>query len=554
MKRNSLQGRSCPLVGLLCLVLALAILPGWLAAQVLPPPPPASGPAGQLAAGARLFVSGFRFEGNRAFSSAELARLTKPFTGRELGAEDLEEVRRSITVHYVSHGFVNSGAIFPDQNPTNGVILIRIIEGKLTKIDLHGNKWLADGYIRSHLERWSEPPLNLPELQEGMQLLRQNPNVKQINAELKPGSSPGQGVLDVRVEDQQPFRLGMQFDNERPPSVGALQISVLAADLNLTGHSDPLQFRYGIANSGSDGLELSGADNLEGSYELPITRYGTTIGIHGSRLNTSIIEDPLLSLDITSLTESVGFSLRQPLYQSSSQELAVSMGFDHRENQTWLLGQPFNISPGAVDGEMSVSVLRLTQEWFHRGPSHVLALRSTFNIGLDVWGATDDGISGDPNATFVSWLGQAQYIQRLLNTQNELVLRLSGQWAPDPLLALEQISVGGYGTVRGYLENQLVRDQGIISSIEFRLPVLFDKSGAGMLYLAPFFDFGGAWNNNGSPSPTTISSSGLGLLFTLSRRLSAEIYWGYRFQSIDVPDKAGLQGDGIGFKLNIAVF
>jgi len=84
--------------------------------------------------------------------------------------------------------------------------------------------------------------------------------------------------------------------------------------------------------------------------------------------------------------------------------------------------------------------------------------------------------------------------------------------------------------------------------------VLFDKSGAGMLYLAPFFDFGGAWNHNGSPSPTTISSSGLGLQFTLSRRLSAEIYWGYRFQNIDVPDKAGLQGNGIGFKLNIAAF
>jgi len=554
MKRNSLQGCSSHFLGLFFPLLALAVVPGWLTAQVLPPPPPASGPASQLAGGARLFVSGFRFEGNRAFSSDELARLTEPFTHRELGAEELEQVRRSITVHYVRGGFVNSGAILPDQNPTNGVVLIRIIEGKLTKIDVHGNKWLTDGYIRSHLERWSEPPLNLPELQEGMQLLRQNPNVKQINAELKPGSGPGQGLLDVRVEDQQPFRLGMQFDNQRPPSVGALEISVLAADLNLTGHSDPLQFRYGIANSGPGGLEFSGIDNLEASYELPLTRYGTTLGVHGSRLNTSIIEDPLLSLDITSLTESVGVGLRQPLYQRPSQEMAVSMSFDHRENQTWLLGQPFDISPGAVDGEMAVSVLRLTQEWLHRGPSHVLALRSTFNIGLDVWGATNDGIAGDPNATYVSWLGQAQYIRRLFNTQNELVLRLSGQWTPDPLLALEQISVGGYGTVRGYLENQLVRDQGIISSVEFRLPVLFDKSGAGMLYLAPFFDFGGAWNHNGSPSPTTISSSGLGLQFTLSRRLSAEIYWGYRFQNIDVPDKAGLQGNGIGFKLNIAAF
>ena len=46
--------------------------------------------------------------------------------------------------------------------------------------------------------------------------------------------------------------------------------------------------------------------------------------------------------------------------------------------------------------EMVVSVLRLSQEWLQRGPNHVLALRSTFNLGLDVWGATDNGIPGDP--------------------------------------------------------------------------------------------------------------------------------------------------------------
>jgi len=93
---------------------------------------------------------------------------------------------------------------------------------------------------------------------------------------------------------------------------------------------------------------------------------------------------------------------------------------------------------------MVVSVLRLSQEWLRRGPNHVLALRSTFNLGLDVWDATDNGVPGDPDAKFFSWLGQAQYVQRLFKTQNQVILRLSGQWASERLLALEQISVGGY--------------------------------------------------------------------------------------------------------------
>jgi hemolysin activation/secretion protein len=536
------------------MLLALAFLPQLLLAQVLPPPPAPPGQQRELSAGVRLFVRGYRFEGNHAFSSKELARVAKPYTGRELGTEDMEQLRRAITLYYVSHGYVNSGALIPDQNPKDGIVLIRLVEGKLTKIDLHGNKWLSDNYIRSRVERWSEPPLNLPELQEGLQLLRQNPNVTQINAELKPGSSLSQGVLDLRVQDHQPFRLGLQFDNQRPPSVGAMEISALAADMNLTGNSDPLQFRYGIVNSGPDGLELSGVDNLDGSYELPFTRFDTSVGIHGSRLNTSLIEDPFVDLHIKSLTQTIGFGLRQPLYQSPRQQVNLSLGFDHRQNQTWLMDQPFNISPGAVDGKMVVSVLRFAQEWVNRGPNRVLALRSTFNFGLPVWDATNNGNPNDPNGQFFYWLGQGQYVQRLFNTQNELVLRLSGQWTDEPLLALEQLSVGGYYTVRGYLENQLVRDRGIISSAEFRVPVLFQKSGAPMLSLAPFFDFGGAWNIRQTPNPSTIYSVGVGVLFALSKYISADVYWGYRLRDVTIPSQSGVQGYGVGFKINFWAF
>jgi len=217
-----------------------------------------------------------------------------------------------------------------------------------------------------------------------------------------------------------------------------------------------------------------------------------------------------------------------------------------------LLGKPFNISPGAVEGEMAVSVLRLSQEWIQRGQNHVLALRSTFNLGLDVLDATDNG--SDPNAKYFSWLGQGQYVQRLFNTQNQLVLRVSGQWTAEPLLALEQLSVGGLESVRGYPENQLVRDRGFVSSVEFRLPVLFNKAGAGIVHLAPFFDFGGAWNVAGSPSPTTIYSTGAGLLLAPDKHISAQLYWGYRLRHVEVSDDAGAQGLGLSFKINIQAF
>ncbi|HND00033.1 MAG TPA: ShlB/FhaC/HecB family hemolysin secretion/activation protein [Myxococcota bacterium] len=203
---------------------------------------------------------------------------------------------------------------------------------------------------------------------------------------------------------------------------------------------------------------------------------------------------------------------------------------------------------------MNISVLRVSQEYLHRGQNHVLALRSSFNVGLDAFESTDDRVTGDPNGRFVSWLGQGQYVHRLFQTQNEVLLRVTGQWTPDPLLALEQLSVGGYGSVRGYPENQLVRDRGAVSSLEFHLPIAYNRSGAPMVQLAPFFDYGAAWNLRASPSPTTLYSAGSGLLVNVTRHVAAQLYWGYRLRHVTLPDSLGAQGLGLSFRVTLQAF
>ena len=537
------------------LLLTAVLSSAGLDAQVLPPIPAAPDQERQLPTATRLFVRAFEFEGNRAFSDAELSQVTATFTNRHIGVEDLELARRAVSVFYVNHGFVNSGALIPDQDPTNGIVRLQIVEGVLTGIELSGNNWLRDRYVKSRLERWSSPPLNLNRLQDGLQLLRNNPNVQQVNAELKPGTAPGEAVLDVQVVDQQPFQVGLQLDNQRPPSVGAEQLWALLSDQNLTGNSDRLDLKYGIANAGADDdVEFSEFDNVEGSYVLPLNRFDTALGFHASRLDSSLVEETFLPLDIESLTTSYGVFLRQPVYQTARRELALSVGFDHRNNESSLLGEPFNLSPGAVDGETTVSVLRFSQEWLDRGPNHVLALRSTFNFGLDVWEATDDGIRNHADGKFFSWIGQGQYVRRLFDTQNELVLRVAGQYTDEPLLALEQFSVGGAETVRGYLENQLVRDRAVVSSVGVRVPIFFNKAGAGIVHLVPFYDYGGAWNVHDSTDPNTISSVGLGLLLSPGKHFSAQIYWGQPLRKIDTTDDSGLQESGIHFKLNVMAF
>jgi hemolysin activation/secretion protein len=97
----------------------------------------------------------------------------------------------------------------------------------------------------------------------------------------------------------------------------------------------------------------------------------------------------------------------------------------------------------------------------------------------------------------------------------------------------------------------MVRDRAIVSSLEFRTPLLFNKAGAGILHLAPFFDYGGGWDVAGSPSLTSIYSIGSGLLFSPNKHLSLQLYWGYRLHHVDVPDDSGSQGLGLSFRINI---
>ena len=523
-------------------------------AQDVALPPLILSPAGsnELSSAVRMVVREFHFKGNAAFTDKELAKFTAPYLNRELTSEDLEDVRRAITAFYVAHGYVNSGVILPDQDVSNGVVTFQIVEGVLSDITIRGpNRRLRDGYIKSRLQRRAGPPLNVLELKEGLLLLRQNPNVKQVNAELRPGTKPGESYLDVYLQEEPPYRLGLQVDNQRPPSVGAEEIVMFGADYDVTGNSDLLEFGYGIAHNGADGFEFSGQKDESGSYTLPFTPFDTTIKVFGNRSDTSVIEDPFATLSIRSDLIRYGVTLRQPIYRTSNQELALAVTFERDHSRTTLLGQPFDES-GSVTGKTDTSVLRFSQEWVDRSQKQVLALRSTFNLGIDAFGVTDDGT--DQDATFFSWLGQFQYVRRLFDTPNLIILRADGQWTSSPLLATEQFSVGGANTVRGYRENQLVRDRGVVASVEGRVPVISNKAGVGIIQLAPFYDFGGAWFAEGrTPDPTKLSSAGIGLLINPNRHLSAQLYWGYRFTHVPNPQD-NAQDLGLHFKVTFETF
>ena len=63
----------------------------------------------------------------------------------------------------------------------------------------------------------------------------------------------------------------------------------------------------------------------------------------------------------------------------------------------------------------------------------------------------------------------------------DTIVRMDSQISRDPLLSLEQFAIGGHASVRGYRENQIVRDSGAVVSAEARLPLFQSASGQPLL-------------------------------------------------------------------------
>ena len=511
----------------------------------------------------QVFVRDIMVTGNTVFTDEEINRVTDPYKNRTLKTEDLERLRLALTLLYLNNGYPTSGAIIPDQDIQAGVVAVHIIEGRLVDIRVHGNRWFRTYYIHDRIELGSRTPVRMEPLQEQLQLLQQDRRIERINAQLQPGNERGESVLDVRVQDKQPFHASIEVNNYQTPLVGEFRgIGTLTHD-NLTGNGDPLSLSYG---------QSSGAFPIVyGSYELPLNRYGTTFSPYYRRYDFNLIEEPFTPLNIKTNTEIIGLSLRHPVYRTVTDEVALSIIGEHLFTQSFLFNgtpdqQTFNIFPGFQNGAATVSALRFAQDWTHRTVDTVLAVRSRFSVGLNVLGATINSNPDTPDGQFFSWLGQQQFIkqfgERLLGMQ--LLQRMDLQVTNSPLFPLEQVAGGGRYTVRGYREVTILRDNMFLFSVEPRFPLYRWASGEPMFQLATFVDVAQGWNlgeNRPSPVtpissfPNTLASIGAGLRWNIlpKDRASFEVYWG---QQLNHVPKVGntLQDNGVHIGLVVNLF
>lgn len=488
----------------------------------------------------RFFIKEVEVLGNTVLQE-EITALTQPYENRSVTFEELLELRSAIVQLYIKNGYITSGAFLPNnQDLSTGIVKIQVVEGELEQIEIGGLRRLREGYVRSRLRRAASTPLNQRRLEEALQLLQLDPLIEQVNAELTAGSTPGRNILRVSIKEAPAFHAAITIDNNQSPSIGSIQGTVEVSHDNLLGFGDRLAAQYGR----TEGLNL-----YDINYTIPMNARNGTLGFRYNNGDSRIIEEDFRDVGIRSETQTYSLGFRQPITRTPTSEFALSLFLDLRRSQTYILDDiPFSFTEGPEKGKSKVTVIRFSQDWVDRGTRRVLAARSQFSLGIDAFDATINNMGTD--GRFFSWLGQFQWVQQLSN-RNLLVVRIDAQLTPDSLLSLERFSIGGVDTVRGYRQNQLVADNGILGSVEVRVPL---TSNPRLLQLAPFFEIGTAWNNREiDPNPATIASIGLGLRSQITRNLFLRLDYGIPLISVEERGNS-LQENGLYFSVRYQPF
>ncbi|MGP1386397.1 MAG: ShlB/FhaC/HecB family hemolysin secretion/activation protein [Thainema sp.] len=483
--------------------------------------------------------------GSTIFDQEDFEPIIAPLEGRQATVAELQAAADQITQLYLDQGYITSRAILVEQEVTDGVVQIQVVEGSISDIQIEGNERVRNFYIRDRIQLGARTPLRTDRLEDQLRLLRLNPLFENIEASLRAGDQVGESILIVRVEEANPWIVEAGIDNYSPPSVGSERIGIDVGHRNVFGIGDTLIGSWDRTTTGESVV-------YDLSYRVPLNAKDGTLQLRAQLDENEIPINAALSVEGES--ELYEISFRQPLVRNPREEFALSLGFSYRDGQTFLGDRPFGFGfgPDPDTGISRTSVFRFGQDYIRRDSQGAWVGRSLFSIGTGLFDATinDDPI---PDSRFISWLGQAQRVQRL-SDDHLLIVQLDLQLTPDSLLSSEQFVIGGGQSLRGYRQNARAGDNGFRFSVEDRITLARNEAGLATFQLAPFFDMGAVWNdsenpnNVGRPDEEFLAGIGLGLLWEPLPNLNVRLDYGLPL--IDTDDRGdNAQDEGFYFSV-----
>jgi hemolysin activation/secretion protein len=410
---------------------------------------------------ARFDIDDFTIKGADRLTQLEVEEAIYPFVGPGRTAEDVEKARAALEKAYHDKGFQTVSVAVPQQSVKGGVVVLEITELKVGRLRVKNARYFDVDKIKAKASSLKEGTVpNFGEVTKDIVSLNQWPD-RRVTPALRAGVTPGTVDVDLVVEDKLPLHASVELNNRRSPNTSALRVigTVRYDNLWQLGHS--LSFTYQTAPERRSDAEVFSASYLARIPDvdwLSVLVYGLT-----SKSDVATVG----GVNVVGPGQTVGARAVMTLPSAENLYHSLSVGLDYKHyGEIVRLGTDATSSPityfpvvvsygGAYQTENFTTQLNASVTFNTRPPS---SETSAF-----------DAKRAYASGRFAHFNIDASHLQELPGGFQGYG-RFIGQISDGPLVSSEQISVGGLDSVRGYLESEILGDNGVIGNFELRSP------------------------------------------------------------------------------------
>ena len=472
-------------------------------------------------------------------AGADFASRVAPYIGRPLTLADVDAITLMARETYRANGHPFIAISVPPQNVQRGVIQVVVIEYRVGKVAVKGERYFSAGQIRGMSDLNSGEVLTLPRLRKQLDDFNQNPFLT-VSAAVQPGADPGYTDVVLQASDRRPLRIYAGYDNQGVRSLGRDEWNVGFNWGNAFGLGQIMSYQYTrsfsgryYSNSFSDVIPLGGDHKiiLFGAYgvQIPQVAEGFNSNGHSGQASARFASD---------------------LWSGSWFKQSLLIGADYKRTNSDLEFSGFRVLDTAAEIVQFPLTYDLTltdhygqtviENQFVYAPGNLTAFNTDEAIGALVPGATANYIYDRLSATRTTPLPHGV----------TWVIRVLGQATSHNLPYSEQIGGGGIGVVRGYDPNAALGSRGVLASTEFLAPAfsptrLFTKhaAAADQLQFGAFFDYAHLIQPQpvpDVPSNATLSSIGVNAHY-IAKHFTLQIEVGSQLRRAPGRDELGTE-------------
>ncbi len=424
-----------------------------------PPPIEVKKEEEKAVAGEVSFVlKGLAITGATVFRHKVFEPIYKPYIGQEVTFKDLESIIVMIKSKYKEKGYLTTTAYLPEQDIAEGKIVIKVLEGKMGKVSIEGNKWTPAPLIKKGLHVKKNEILDVVGLQRDILRLNQNPDIE-AKAVLMPGTEPETSDVMLTVKDYFPWHVGVSVDNQGSRLVGKDRTLLTLRGTDATGHNDSL-FGTMLFARRSDAQAIG--------YAIPTDTYGTKFGCNFVHFHMDLGKEFTAS-NITGDTKILSPYITREIVLSDATEVYVNAGIDIKSVVKHINGVKTS------DDELRIPYFGV--EVTVRDPSGETSFSPRFNFGTSGFlGASSrnhpTASRGETGGSFLKYEHEVRRIQRM-PFDSYSITRSQFQISTHTLTPSEQLQIGGANSVRGYPEGDFLADVGAVVNFDWIFPMYF---------------------------------------------------------------------------------